>query len=161
MPCLQQFGDISAMKSPLSILFLLILTASCLSAKNLVDVDPRGIGIKGCDPVAYFTDQAAVKGDPAIRSTNGGVIYLFSTSSHKESFDDQPSKYVPQFGGFCAYGVSRGVVIPIDPSAFQIIDGHLYLQYSKGVMQKFNQDQAGSLAKATKNWPSLVESKGR
>jgi len=161
MHCLQKFCDIWAMKSPLPLLLLPILAASCLSAKSLVNVDPNGIGIKGYDPVAYFTDHAAVKGDPSLRSTNGGVIYLFATKGHKEGFDDQPSKYIPRFGGFCAYGVSREAVIPIDPTAFQIVDDHLLLQYSKGVMQKFNRDQAGNLAKANRNWPSLVDKKGR
>jgi YHS domain-containing protein len=149
------------MKRPLAVLFLLLLTASFLSAKDLVNVDPTGVGIKGCDPVSFFTDHAAVKGDPSLRSTNGGVIYLFATAAHKESFDEEPQEYIPMFGGFCVYGVSRGVLIPIDPSAFQIIDGRLFLQYSKGVMQKFNKDQAGNLDKATRNWPGLVDTKGR
>lgn len=149
------------MKRPIAVLFLLLLTASFLSAKDLVNVDPKGVGIKGCDPVSFFTDHAAVKGDPLLRSTNGGVIYLFATAAHKESFDEEPQKYIPGFGGFCAYGVSRGVLIPIDPSAFQIIDGRLFLQYSKGVMQRFNKDQAGNLDKATRNWPGLLDSKGR
>jgi YHS domain-containing protein len=149
------------MKRPFLTLSLLALTASGLIAKNLVNVDPKGIGIKGYDPVAYFTDHAAVKGDPSLRSTNSGVIYLFATADHKAKFDDQPPKYIPQFGGFCAYGVSREAVIPIDPSAFQIVDGHLLLQYSKGVLKKFNQDSEGNLAKANLKWPRLVDSKGR
>ena len=149
------------MKFPFAHLLLLILSASSLLGKNLVNVDPKGIGIRGYDPVAYFTDQAALKGDPSLSSTNGGVIYLFATKAHKENFDDHPEKYIPEFGGFCAYGVSRGVLIPINPVAFQIIDGRLLLQYSKGVMKKFNQDPSVNLTKATQNWPSLVDSKGR
>lgn len=149
------------MKRTLCLLASLMVSIATLPAKSLINVDSTGVGIKGYDPVAYFTDQSAIKGDPALRSTNAGVIYLFATRDHQQSFDDDPSKYIPAFGGFCAYGVSRGVVIPIDPTAFQIIDGHLLLQYSKAIMKKFNQDPAGNLGKAQSNWPGLVDSKGR
>ena len=149
------------MKRPLCLFASLMVSIATLPAKSLINVDSTGVGIKGYDPVAYFTDQSAIKGDPALRSTNAGVISLFATRDHQQSFDEDPSKYIPAFGGFCAYGVSRGVVIPIDPTAFQIIDGHLLLQYSKAIMKKFNQDPAGNLGKAQSNWPGLVDSKGR
>jgi len=139
----------------------LLLSASTLCAKNLVNVDQKGVGIKGYDPVAYFLDHEAMKGDPSLSSTNGGVIYFFSSADHKSAFDANPSKYEPKFGGFCAYGVSRGSLIEIDPSAFQIVDGELLLQYSKGVMAKFNKDQVALLRKADMNWQALLEKKGK
>jgi YHS domain-containing protein len=149
------------MKFPFFQLLLLILSASSLLGKNLVNVDKKGIGIKGYDPVAYFADHAAMKGDPSLSSTNGGVVYFFSSQDHKSAFDANPSKYEPKFGGFCAYGVSRGSLIEIDPNAFQIVDGQLLLQYSKGVLEKFNRDQAALLQKADSNWQVLLEKKGK
>lgn len=149
------------MKRPLCLFASLMVSIATLPAKSLINVDSTGVGIKGYDPVAYFTDQSAIKGDPALRSTNAGVIYLFATRDHQQSFDDDPSKYTPAFGGFCAYGVLRGVVIPIDPTAFQIVNGKLLLQYSAGIMKKFNQDPEGNLGKAQSNWPLLLEKKGK
>jgi len=151
----------SAMRIPLFQSLLLILSASALFGKNLVNVDAKGVSIKGYDPVAYFTDHVAIKGDPSQSSTTDGVVYFFSSAEHKSAFDANPSKYEPRFGGFCAYGVSKGSLVEIDPNAFQIVDGQLLLQYSKGVMAKFNKDQAALLQKADSNWQVLLEKKGK
>ncbi len=132
-----------------------------VSAKTLVNVDRQGVGIRGYDPVAYFTDGRAEKGLPQFTSTADGVTYLFTSAAHKAAFDANPSSYEPRFGGYCAYGVSRGSLIEIDPSAFQVVNGELLLQYSKGVMEKFNKDQAACLQKADSNWPILVGKKGK
>lgn len=126
-----------------------------------MNVDRNAIGISGYDPVAYFTDGKAEKGLPQFSSTADGVTYLFATSDHKATFDSSPSKYEPQFGGFCAYGLSRGSLIEIDPTAFQIVNGRLLLQYSKGVMNKFNKDAVTNLQKADQNWPILLDKKGK
>lgn len=142
-------------------LFSLLLPTSSLVAKTLVNVDRHGIGINGYDPVAYFTDAKAVKGNPAISSSTDGVIYYFATPEHKASFDANPAKYEPQFGGFCAYGLSRNSLVEIDPTAFQIVNGRLLLQYSKGIMFKFNKDAAANLQKADQNWPILLQKKGK
>jgi hypothetical protein len=76
-------------------------------------------------------------------------------------FKGNPSKYEPAFGGYCAYGVSRGKLAEIDVTAFQIVDGRLLLQYSKSVRSSFNEDTKGNLGKADANWPGLVEKKGK
>jgi YHS domain-containing protein len=144
----------------LTLVAFLALT-SLLTAKTLVNVDRSGIGIRGYDPIAYFTDGKPEKGLPQYSSTADGVTYLFTSAQHKAAFDDNPSKYEPRLGGYCAYGASRGSLIEIDPSAFQILNGQLLLQYSKGVMEKFNKDQAASLQKAVTNWMVLVEKKGK
>ena len=147
-------------KTSLSIMAFVTMT-SLLTAKTLVNIDRSGIGIRGYDPVAYFTDGKPEKGLPQFSSTADGVTYLFISAAHKAAFDANPSKYEPRFGGYCAYGVSRGSLIEIDPSAFQIVNGMLLLQYSKGVMVKFNKDQSACLQKAETNWPVLVEKKGK
>ena len=76
-------------------------------------------------------------------------------------FKADPVKYTPEFGGYCAYGVSKNKLVEIDVDAFQIVDGKLLLQYSKGVRDDFNADAKGNLAKANTNWTGLVEKKGK
>jgi YHS domain-containing protein len=154
-------GNIPAMKTLLLTALLLAASPALLSAKTLVNVDRHGIGINGYDPVAYFTDTKAVKGNPAISSSADGVIYYFASPEHKASFDANPAKYEPQFGGYCAYGLSRNSLVEIDPTAFQIVNGRLLLQYSKGILEKFNKDAVANLQKADQNWPLLVEKKGK
>jgi YHS domain-containing protein len=149
------------MKSLFLTALFLISSTAILPAKTLVNIDRHGIGVRGYDPVAYFTDAKAVQGNASISSSADGVIYYFATPEHKAAFDSNPAKYEPQFGGYCAYGLSRGSLIEIDPMAFQIVNGRLLLQYSKGVMEKFNKDATTNLQKADQNWPILQEKKGK
>lgn len=138
-----------------------ILSAQFGFSKSLENVDRAGLGIKGYDPAAYFTDNAPVLGSSQFQSTFDGVIYHFNSAAHKEAFDAKPEKYAPQFGGFCAYGVSKGSTVSIDPAAFQIVDGRLLLQYSTGIRETFNKDSAGNLKKADANWILLLDKKGK
>lgn len=145
-----------------TLLTLLTLAALAMPAvaQTLVNTDRSGLALKGHDPVAYFTDNAAVEGSAEFASTYGGATYRFASADHKKMFDADPSKYAPQFGGYCAYAVSRGDTASIDPEAFQIVDGRLLLQYSKSVRSTFNQDTTGNLAKADANWPKLLAERG-
>lgn len=129
--------------------------------KTLLNLDGSGVGIQGYDPVAFFTDNKPVKGDPKFASKRDGAVYFFASKEHKDLFNAEPAKYEPQFGGYCAYGVSRNKLVEIDIDAFQIVDGKLLLQYSKGVRDDFNKDQQGNLAKANANWPGLLEKEGK
>ena len=144
-----------------TLLSLLLATAfiasATASASPLVNVDSDGVAIKGYDPVAYFTDHKAEKGSASFTSTYQGATYQFNSAAHKALFDGNPAKYAPQYGGFCTYGVSKGDAAPADPTAFNIIDGKLYLQYSPIVRTLFNQDPAGNLKNADANWPKLQE----
>ena len=88
-------------------------------------------------------------------------LRFFASKEHRDLFKKDPAKYEPAFGGYCAYGVSRDKLVEIDVDAFQIIDGRLLLQYSKGVRDDFNRDAKGNMAKAEANWPGLVEKKGK
>lgn len=146
-------------------LFALIVLALALPAlaqtKTLLNLDRAGVAIQGYDPVAFFTEGKPVKGSNQFVSRHGGAIYQFDSAEHKAAFDKDPAKYEPAFGGYCAYGVSRNKLVKVDVDAFQIIDGRLILQYSKGVRDDFNEDQQGNLAKAEKNWVSLLEKKGK
>jgi YHS domain-containing protein len=142
---------------------LLLLAAAPVLAqtKTLLNLDKHGLALQGYDPVAFFTQNRPAKGKPEFKSAYKGATYHFATAENKSMFEQNPAKYEPAFGGYCAYGVSRNKLIEIDVEAFQIVNGRLLLQYSKGVRDDFNKDTQGNLAKAEANWPSLVEKKGR
>jgi len=147
-------------------LSLLLLTSGLAlpafaQTKTLLNLDKTGVAIQGYDPVAFFTDNRPVKGKPEFPARHNGALYYFTSKEHRELFKSDPAKYEPQFGGYCAYGVSKGKLVEIDVDAFQILNGRLLLQYSKGVRDDFNKDAKGNLAKAEANWPGLVEKKGR
>jgi YHS domain-containing protein len=135
--------------------------SSSAQTRTLLNLDKSGVAIQGYDPVAFFKDNQPVMGKASITSTYNGAIYQFASESHKKLFDADPAMYEPSFGGYCAYGVCRNKLVEIDVEAFQIVDGKLLLQYSKGVRDTFNKDRKGNLAKANANWPGLVEKKGK
>lgn len=143
------------------ILLLLAVLPALAQTKSLLNLDKAGVAIQGYDPVAFFTDNKPVKGKPEFPAKHNGATYLFASKEHRDAFKADPAKYEPAFGGYCAYGVSRGKLVEIDVDAFQIVDGRLLLQYSKGVRKDFNEDAKGNLAKADGNWPGLVEKKGK
>lgn len=129
--------------------------------KTLLNLDKTGLAIQGYDPVAFSTDGKPVKGKPEFPARHNGALYYFASKEHRDLFKADPAKYEPAFGGYCAYGVSRNKLVEIDVDAFQVVDGRLLLQYSKGVRDDFNKDTKGNLTKANTNWPALVEKKGK
>jgi YHS domain-containing protein len=150
------------MKKLFLLLLLLTSTTSLFAqTRNLLNLDKNGLAIQGYDPVAFFNQSKPVKGNSEFKSVHHGATYYFASAQNKTLFDKEPEKYEPAFGGFCAYGVSHNKLVQIDPEAFQVVDGHLLLQYSKGVRNDFNKDTQGNLSKANANWPALVEKKGK
>jgi len=150
----------------INILLLLLLGLFCNlttshADKVLVNVDKNGVGIQGYDPVAFFTEKKPVMGDPQFSSKYNNVIYHFASAANKALFDAKPASYEPQFGGFCAYGVSRGNAAPIEIDAFQIVNGRLLMQYDKDVRDRFNKDTQGNLKLADQTWPKVLEENGK
>lgn len=95
-----------------------------------LNLNEEGIAIQGYDPVSYFTDASPVPGNPDISSTYEDAVYYFSSESNKTKFENDPSQYVPQYGGFCAVAVSEGKTFPIDPTTYKVTEGKLYLFYN-------------------------------
>ncbi|HEY3915388.1 MAG TPA: YHS domain-containing (seleno)protein [Verrucomicrobiae bacterium] len=139
----------------------LVLPVFAQTDKTLVNTDKHGLALQGYDPVAFFTDNKPVKGTADFQSTYHGGTYYFVSAEHKASFDASPEKYEPAFGGYCAYGVSKGHLAPVSVQAFQIVDGRLLMQHSERARDGFNQDQKGNLAKAELSWPNLVGKDGK
>jgi YHS domain-containing protein len=114
-----------------------------------------GLAVKGYDVVAYFTEGAPVKGNEAYTAVQDGVSYRFATAANRDAFVKDPVRYLPQYGGFCAYAVSRNYTADIDPTAWRVVDGKLYLNYNARAQAKWAEDVPGNITKGNANWPAL------
>ncbi|MFN5133780.1 MAG: YHS domain-containing (seleno)protein [Chitinophagaceae bacterium] len=142
------------------IFFMFVLLASTAYAQDAqrqkqFNLD-NGVAIKCYDAVAYFTQNKAMKGKAKNAVVFQGVKYYFSTIENKEEFKKNPTKYEPQYGGWCAYAMGEtGEKVDFDPGTFKIINGRLYLFYNKffnNTLPKWNKDEANLKAKADVNW---------
>jgi YHS domain-containing protein len=114
-----------------------------------------GVAIKGYDPVAFFTDKKPVKGSPQHTAEYKGSVFHFASKGNRDLFVANPAKYAPQYNGFCAFGTAGGYKAAIDPVAFTVVDGKLYLNYNTDVRKQWSADIPGFVAKADKNWPEV------
>ena len=119
---------------------------------KLKKVRLNNVILKGYDPVAYFNQGKAVMGYPSITSTYNGATYLFASREDKAEFDKSPAKFEPQYGGYCAYSMSKGERHPIDPKAFHIYKGKLYVCETPEQMKKFSANIDANVSKADQNW---------
>ena len=120
-----------------------------------VNVDGQGVGLRGHDPVAYFTASAPTVGKSEFSASHAGVNYRFASAADRDAFKADPAKYAPQFGGFCAMGVALEKKLDGDPNAWRVVDGKLYLNVNKDVQKKWLEDVPGNNRKAEVNWPKL------
>lgn len=125
------------------------------SAEEINSSTFGGVAIEGTDPVAYFEAGKPVEGSSEFEAEWNGATWRFANADNRDAFVANPEKYAPQYGGYCAYAVSQGYTASIDPAAWSIVDGKLYLNYSKGVQQRWDQDRANYIAAADKNWPEI------
>ena len=115
-----------------------------------------GTGAGGYDVVAYFAQSDAIKGDAAITAEHDGVTYRFASTANRDAFIADPARYLPQYGGYCAYAVSQGHTADVDPEAWTIVDGKLYLNYSKEVRAIWQSDVPRHIRLADENWPDVL-----
>lgn len=125
---------------------------------NVLD-SPGGAAIKGYDPVAYFVANRPVHGTQQHRLEHGGATWLFANATNRALFEQNPNKYLPAYGGYCAYEVAQGYLVKIEPDAWSIRNGRLYLNYDAGVRKQWEMDPAGYVAAADRKWPALVTAK--
>ena len=133
----------------------LTMFASLAIAGDFYERD--GVAIRGYDPVAFFTDKKPVKGLPAHKAEFRGSTFHFASAANRDAFSADPARYAPQYNGFCAFGVAGGYKAAIDPAAFTVVDGKLYLNYNAGVQKQWRADIPGFIAKADRNWPQVVK----
>jgi YHS domain-containing protein len=122
------------------------------------NLDDQGVILKGYDAVAYFKERKPVKGNPDFSTVYRGARYLFVSAANKAEFDENPAKYAPQYGAFCAYGVAMGVLAdPEVPDAFLIYKGKLYVCGNQGALKDFRKDLEDNVVKANNNWQQLAK----
>lgn len=115
--------------------------------------------INGADVVAYYSlkeGKKSVKGDKNISYEYQGAIWYFSTAENRDLFSKEPEKYLPQYGGYCAFAASHGFTKSIKPDYWHIVDGKLYLNYNFFADRKWNKDRGAAIERADKNWPKLL-----
>lgn len=117
----------------------------------------RGLAIRGHDPVAYFRDGRPVRGLAAFTYEWQGVTWRFATIANRDAFAADPDRYAPQFGGFCAFAVAHGYHAPIDPTAWKIVDGRLYLNFDRATQRRWEADIPGFIARGEAHWPAVAE----
>jgi YHS domain-containing protein len=115
-----------------------------------------GVAIKGYDPVAYFTEGAPREGKPEHTALYKGAKWQFASAENKAEFEADPAKYEPAYGGYCAYGVSRNYLVKIEPDAWSIRNGKLYLNYDQNVQKSWSEDPDGYIKQANEKWPGLI-----
>jgi YHS domain-containing protein len=113
--------------------------------------------ILGYDPVAYFTDGKPVKGQDALAYEWMGAKWKFASQAHLDLFKASPEKYAPQYGGYCAYGVSQDNLVAIEPDKFKVEGGKLYLNYDADVQAKWLKDTVGYIKQADAKFPALLK----
>ena len=115
-----------------------------------------GAAIRGYDPVAYFKDGKPLRGSPAHHAQYKGSVFHFASAANRDAFAADPARYAPQYNGFCAFGVAGGYKAAVDPAAFTVVDGKLYLNYNKSIQKQWSADIPGFIAKSEQNWPAVL-----
>lgn len=115
-----------------------------------------GVAIQGTDPVAYFTEEKPVEGSAEFAAEYDGATFHFASAANRDAFLADPAAYAPQYGGYCAYAVSRGYTASIDPRAWSIHEGKLYLNYSRSVRALWAAQKRKNIEAGDANWPGVL-----
>ncbi|MFL4470955.1 YHS domain-containing (seleno)protein [Tateyamaria armeniaca] len=133
----------------------LIATQARASTSPVYSSD--GIAVDGSDVVAYFSDAIPVKGAPEFSHDWNGVTWHFANAANRDAFAADPAAYAPQYGGYCAWAVSEGYTASTIPEAWKIVDGKLYLNFSRRIQRRWERDIPARIKAADANWPAVLE----
>ncbi len=134
---------------------LLVASAISVAADIDANADANDLAIKGYDTVAYFTKGAPTKGSAQYAATYKNAVYHFSSAKNRDLFRASPAKYAPQFGGYCAYGVTKGRKFDTDPTAWRVVDNKLYLNLNHDVQKVWVKDVPGNITLALDTWQTI------
>lgn len=140
--------------------FTLAALAVCLVAGTAWSgefYEKDGAALTGHDAVAYFNDGKSVKGSAEHKASYKGSTFYFANEANRAAFSASPERYAPQYGGYCAFGTASGYKAKIDPAAFTIVAGKLYLNYDRAVQKQWSADIPGFIAKADAKWPEVAK----
>jgi YHS domain-containing protein len=153
------------MKSLISLFVLAAFGVLDIAAQNSTALNQKhfnlekNVALDGYDPVAYFTNNKPIKGKSSIQTKSEGITYYFSSEKNKDLFNQNPSKYRPEYGGWCAYAMGKtGEKVEVNPETYKVINGKLYLYYNaffNNTLTDWNKDEAALKTKADKNWKSI------
>lgn len=149
-------------RSFLALASLLALSAVAHAADAVpkhYNLDADGLALQGHDPVAYFTQNKALKGSKEFSAAHGGVVYWFASADNRALFTASPAKYLPTYGGWCATAMAKGEKVEIDPQNFKVTNGRLFLFY-KGLWgnarKDWDKDEAAQTTKADGHWKRIA-----
>jgi YHS domain-containing protein len=117
-----------------------------------------GIALAGYDPVAYFTATRATPGRADVTAVHEGFTYRFASAANRDAFLVDPARYLPKYGGWCAYGMARGYKAVIDPAAFTVAGGRLYLNYNAMIAIQWQRNREHEIRRADAHWPQVMHS---
>ncbi len=129
--------------------------SSAATSANALNLSDDGVALHGFDPVAYFTAGAPTEGSASFAATWQGATWHFASAANRVAFLAKPEAYAPQYGGYCAMGVAGGAKFDIDPTAWRIENGRLYLNKDVRTQQSWLRDVPGNIVKADQKWPSV------
>ena len=133
------------------------LASNALAAGVELNASSTGLALQGYDPVAYFTEGQATPGNWQITASYNDATYRFASEDHKSAFEADPEAYLPQYGGYCAFGAAMGFKFDGDPNQWKIVDGELYLNISKDIQERWLTDVPGYIVRADENWTDIAD----
>ena len=146
---------VSGILSGLLLAVGLTMSAGAGDPQKMINAGSDGVAIKGYDTVAYFTENQPMKGKPEFKYSWRDVEWYFASAQHRALFAADPERYAPQFGGFCANGMSKGKVIAANTEIWAIVDKKLYIKFSEKARNQWNQDRTKKIKKGNENWADL------
>lgn len=138
-----------------SLVALSLIASGVAFAGVDTETDENGVILAGHDAVAYFTEGKPVVGLADITAVHNDAIYRFSSEENRDMFVNNPEKYAPAYGGFCAYGTTFGKKFEIDGKAFEIVDGVLYVNKNLSVYKAWAKDIPTHIIEANQEWPDI------
>jgi len=143
------------MKKKIQVLVIALIFALSAFTQKAEIFSHEGKAIRGYDPVAFFTSNMPVKGSAAFEYKWRDAVWQFASKENLEAFEKDPVKYAPQFGGYCAYGTSRGYKAPTETDTWTIVDNKLYFNYNRKVKDIWSKNQQALIEKANQLWPEI------
>jgi YHS domain-containing protein len=124
-------------------------------SSSALNLDAKGVAVKGYDPVSYFLATGPMEGKVSITARHEGATYQFANTTNRDSFKANPAKYVPAFGGFCAMGTVFDKKLDVNPKLWRVVNDKLYLNIHDDAQTRWMEDIPGNISKADKNWVNI------
>jgi YHS domain-containing protein len=135
----------------------LATAGTAVAGAGATDLGADGLALAGYDPVAYFTEGEPTKGSAEFTATVDGATYRFANADHRAAFEDDPERYLPAYGGYCAFGLAMGQKVGSDPEVWEIVDGQLYLNVNQDVQDRWEANIPGFVETADHNWNVVAD----